>query len=484
MMKLQSIFKFLLVAGIAFTAVACESYRNEHMEEYQTMSYFRNGGEQSIALYRTGEDGFYTLSICKGGRDLEGTITLELIPLDEDRMALYNAANYTTYTAIPQYLFEFYEDDETTVIKDNPLVLSFAPNEAYKTVKVRMQTNYIKALMDSYPDREYVMGFQLFSAEGKISDDINILILKPEISIPYLMFSNPGVAAYTYDKNSSKENVYSNRVKFEIDRNRWDFDCTLEVKDAAWLRSYNAAHGTDYELLPRSNYSMPSTLHFEKGVMEKEFSVTVNRQDMPALHNYVIPIAVGRASKDEFVAWESDDANEYIYMLQVLMTPDQREIQESQLSAFYEGKEGFSIANLVDGDTGTYWASPGSARYGGWAGDAEWGFYFDINLESQISAFVLGYHPSNNAVRCPTRIKLGVSNDGVNWTLVADVATTDMRNLRTWHDLPLVKLDYKFRYIRMGLLETYINDTVQPLNIDAVDMTCEVSELRLYADAN
>lgn len=483
MKSIRNIAVALLVAAIGLSS--CEDHRRDYMEDYLTMAYFRNGGEQEISLYRTGEDGFYNLVVCKSGADLQGTITVEMIPMNQDAVTIYNSMNYTDYTAIPRYLYSFWTEDEKTEITANPLVLTFGPDQSSQVVKVRMQTNAIRALMDVFPDRTYVLGFQLFSAEGKVSDQINLLVLTPHIEVPYLNFSNTGVYSYTFDKNSPKENVYSNIVKFGVDQNRWDFTCNLEVKGASWLDSYNAAYGTDYELLPAALYEAPASIHFEEGVTEKPIDVKIFTQGMPALRNYVVPLAVKNTSKQEFVPYVSEDPDEYIYMLHVLMTPEQLTLQSSQLSGFYNGKGDNVLANLVDGNDNTIWQSPGSYKSGGWAGDATWGFYIDIDLgEHPLDAFVLGYEASAIAVRCPTRIAIGVSNDGVNFKMVADVATADMQYLTGWHDLPLVKLDSKVRYIRMGLLETYINDTVQPLNIDTVDMTCEVAEIRLFGAAN
>lgn len=464
-----------------------------------TMSYFRNGGEQALPLYRTGEDGWYSIPVCKSGRDLAGTISVEIVPMEQSSMDIYNAVNYTDYTVIPRDLYSFYKEDETTLITDNPVSIDFAADESAKVVKVRIKTSDLKILMDAFPKRNYVIGLQLFSAKGKVSDDINLLLIKPGMSVPYLGFSNNGVYSYTYSRKAyagveTKSEAYSNRVKFSIDRNNWDFDCRLGVHDAAWLADYNASHGTDYELLPSKFYDPMPTLKFTKGETEVPFDITIyakkDGESIPALRNYALPVCVKGAyvdnvEKPEFVPYEAEDQNESTFMLQVVMTPDSLSIQPAQLSAFYDGKGDFLKENIVDGDPKTYWASPGSYKYGGFPGDAKWGFYFDIDLTGNpLDAFVLGYLPNNIPVRVPTRIIVGVSDDGVNFTEVLDEHKEDMHFRIGWYDLPLVKLDHKVNYIRFGLLETFINDTIQPLNIDTVDMTCELAEIHIYGDTN
>ena len=206
---------------------------------------------------------------------------------------------------------------------------------------------------------------------------------------------------------------------------------------------------------------------------------------MPKLRELVIPVAIKSSSKAEFVPYTSSEADEYVYMLQVLMNSDTPIVlTENQITAFYNGTVGHTFDLLVDGSESTYWASPGSAKYGGFPGDPDWGFYFDIALDNPLSVFVLQYCAASIPVRCPTRIKLGVSDDGVNYTLMKDVANENMRNLSGWYALPLVKRSTPFNYIRVGLIETYINNGIQSLIIDDVDMTCEVAELKLLGSEN
>ena len=485
-MKFKFIYTTLIAGAALLFATACYDYRNENMEEYQTMVYFRNGGEQSLALYSTGEDGYYAIPICKGGRNLEGTISVQVLAFDDTRVALYNAANYTNYSAIPSELFSFLKEDGQTPINENPDTVEFGPDDASKVIYVRMNTVAVGQLMAANPDKKYILGFQLFSND-KVSDGVNYLLLTPEIEVPYLSLSTTGVESYSYDASNTPAGIdYSNRVKLKIDSNRWPFTCYLEVKDEAWLEQYNAEHETNYDLLPAEFYEMPTELEFPVRTTEVEFNITVKPEGMPKLRELVIPVAIKGCSKEEFVPYTSDEADDYVFMLQVLMNSDTPiNLYASQITPFYEGTTGHKYDSLVDGDEKTYWASPGSAKYGGFPGDSEWGFYFDIELENPLSVFVLNYCASATAVRCPSRIKLGVkTNADDDFTLMKDVAYENMRNLTGWYALPLVKRSTPFKYIRVGLIETYINNGVQSLVIDAVDMTCEVAELKLYGSEN
>ncbi|MBR1574223.1 MAG: carbohydrate-binding protein, partial [Bacteroidales bacterium] len=60
----NSIFNSILLAGAVLGGLtACEDSRNAYLEDYQTMVYFRNGGQQEISVYQTGEDAYYSVPV-------------------------------------------------------------------------------------------------------------------------------------------------------------------------------------------------------------------------------------------------------------------------------------------------------------------------------------------------------------------------------------------------------------------------------------
>ena len=98
---MKKLLKYMLPAVLALlAATACEDHRSDYLEDFQTMVYFRNGGEQSITLYRTGEEGVYKIPVCKSGRNLSGTAEAEVIPFDDAAMAIYNIQQETDYRLV------------------------------------------------------------------------------------------------------------------------------------------------------------------------------------------------------------------------------------------------------------------------------------------------------------------------------------------------------------------------------------------------
>ena len=481
-MKTRLIPILLLLTGAVALLGACTDHRDDHMEEFQTMVYFRNGGEQSLTLYRTGEDGFYRVPVCKSGRDLEGTAKAVVIPFDEAQMSMYNTQQEKSYTLIPKNLYAFVDENRQKLSDQEKVELSFGSSDAYKLVYVSLKTVELSALMEANPDKEYVLGLQVF-AEGNVSDEINLIVLRPDIEVPVVSLVNPGEEIHKYTSASATEETYHNTLTLNMDENLWDFDCTIEVADAAWLEEYNYNNAKAYVLLPESAYTLSATqLHFAKGALDANFDVTIDRTTMDMLKEYALPIVVTECSKSEFVI----DAEKNYYLLHVRLDPDQITLTADmvEVSANHEG-DGTGAPALVDGDVTTYWHSP-------WSGsvtnaDPVYGIYVDISLKSPLSAIVLSYCTrAGNANGVPTHVVIGVSNDKSNWTVIegGDVATEEMASAGAaqWITLPVMKHTSSFKYIRFGIAESVAGDLT--VNYTSSPKWTALAALELYGTSD
>lgn len=482
MKTILKISGILLFAATALLAASCADHRNDNMEEFQTMVYFRNGGEQSLTLYRTGEDGFYRVPVCKSGRNLEGVANAVVMPFDEAQMASYNIKNETSYTLMPSNLFSFVDADRKALADQQKIQLSFDSDEAYELVYVSIKTVALSALMEANPDNEYVLGLQVFSDQN-VSEGINYIILSPDIEIPMISLVSPGVEVHKYTSDSQMEETYTNTVSLNMDENLWDFDITIAAKDAAWLTEYNNANNKAFELLPANCYTIPvTTLHFAKGTLEVPFSVTVNRGNMDMMKEYALPVQVTACSKSEFSIKE--DAKNFI--LNVRLDPDQITLTADmvEVSANQSG-DGTGAPALVDGDRDTYWHSP-------WSGsitnaDPVYGVYVDITLKTPLKAITFNYCTrTQNANGVPTHVVVGVSNDKTSWTVLdgGDVATEEMASAvgGQWISLPVMKHTSTFKYIRFGVAESVAGDL--RVNYASSPKWTALSELQLFGTAN
>ncbi|MDE5890998.1 MAG: DUF1735 domain-containing protein [Bacteroidales bacterium] len=450
----------LLCGACLCTLPGCDDSWNEYMEDYQTLFYFRNGGEQSITLFKIGEDTVYDIPVCKGGRDIAGTGTVRISVMEQAQIDIYNMSNETNYVQLPSDYYSFLTDTEFT----------FSPDDSYKVASVQMKTDEISELQQAASGQTYILALQLYS-DGTVSPGINTILICPSIDIVLVSLATSGIESYAYTSDSPTENVYSNSVSINTD-NRWDFSCGLEVCEESWLEAYNEENMTSYVMLPEGSYSIPQSVDFKSGSRSSAFNVTVNRSSMSLLTEYVLPIRLAECTKTQFEINEDQS----IYMLNVRLDPDQIALDESMFSSPYTEStyvDGGGLPALCDG-TVDYWHGNYSKVLDG---DPVYGNYIDIALNEELSDIVLKYQVrSTNGNFAPVHIVIGVSVDGENWTAIGEVSDGLSRVAGDWNTLPPFHSDTAFKYIRFGCAESAAGVLTGSCN----GISFALSELELY----
>jgi len=483
--KRFTILGLIFLAAAPMLSVSCTDHRDDYMEDFQTMVYFRNGGEQELTLYQTGENGFYAVPVCKAGRDLEGTAKAIVMPFDEAQMAMYNVKYETEYTLIPADYFRFTDVDRTPLAEQNRVELKFSSKDPYLLVYLSLDTKKLATLFESHPDNEYVLGLQVFADEN-VSEEINLIVLKPGIEVPYLAMLTPGVESYRYTGESPDDPTYpNNKVTLNLDENHWDFTCSLTTGDQAWLTAYNHENGKDYSLLPKAAFKLSTTeLTFKEGDLEASFDITIYRRNgLEMLTEYALPILLSGCSKEEFRIDESKN----LYMLIVRVDPDQIELSSdmvkvSHSESSYAGDAGGAAA-LVDGKETTHWHTPWTSEVKD--PDPVYGMYIDIALKSELKTIVFEYFTRySNDNGKPLHVVVGGSKDGNSWTILegGDAATTEMASAGAgeWVSLPVMKGTTSFKYVRLGIAESASGD----LRVPASGAFTALGEIRLYGTAD
>ena len=429
-------WKTILFCGLLLTGLSsCEDSRDAYLEDYQTLVYFRNSGEQVVSLYLTGENTTYNIPICKSGRDLEGTADAQIVAMDQAQLDIYNLENGTSYAQIPADCYKFLTEKS----------FAFSSDEAYQVASVEIMTNAVQALQEAHPELDYVLGLQIYSSQP-IRESVNLLLLNLEIAVPQLSFTKSGLVQSYYTGGSPMVNTYENSVSLNID-NHWDFTCDLEVLDQEWLDAYNEENGTSYMMLPAGAYEIPSQVSFASGTSSAAIEITVDRSSLSLLQEYLLPVRLANSSKTEF----STDGDTAQYMLNVRIDPDQISLTADMFSSpFTNTGDGQGYAALVDGDVSenSWWHSV----YDGTAGDPVWGFYLDIALNEPLSAIVISYATRSNPNAVPADIRIGVSNDGTTWTEIGRVNKGLPTEKLTWATLPPFSSPETFTYVRFGVV--------------------------------
>jgi len=438
-------YKALLLFGVCLLGyTACEDPRNEHLEDYQTLFYFRNAGEQSVTLYKIGENSVYDIPVCKAGRNITSTGEVTVSAMDQAQMDIYNLANETDYAILPETYYKFISDSKMT----------FGADDRYKIAKVEMDTDRISELQQSAKDKTYVLALQLH-ADAKVSDNGNLLIINPTIQIPTLTFSRPGLLELYYTSASPEHNEYSNNVVLDMD-NRWDFSCELKTRDQQWLDEYNSTNGTEYVMMPDDMYTFPSKSTFATGSNRSEFKVSIDRTKMELLKEYALPVHISSCTRNEFFL-DAPNAN-VLYMAR--LDPDKVELTENMIDSPFthvHGTDGQGIPGLCDGDTNTYWQSEWGAEV---TTDQTYGIYIDFSLPEPLSSIIVKYCTRNSTYtnNIPQGIVIGASNDKENWTVIGEVMSGLPTKEMTWATLPVMSSKTSFRYIRFGIAVTANGD--------------------------
>ena len=457
------LFCGMLLAG----ATSCEDSRDAYLEDYQTLVYFRNSGEQVVSLYLTGENTTYDIPICKSGRDLTATADARIEVMDQAQLDIYNLSNGTRYAQLPAECYKFLT--ETT--------FTFSSKDAYKVARVELETGAVQALQAQHPELDYVLALQVYSSK-KISESVNLLLLSMEIGIPQLSFGTSGLVQSFYTTSSPVVNTHENEVTLNID-NHWDFTCDLEVLGQEWLETYNAEQGTSYALLPAGSYTVPEQVSFTTGSNSVSMEISVDRSNLTLLQEYLLPVRLTNSSKTEF----STEGESGLYLLNVRMDPDKVALTADMASSPYTNAgDGQGTAALFDGDVSA--ASWWHSYYGGGpVGDPEWGYYIDITLNEPLSAIVLRYATRSNPNAVPADVRIGVSNDGTSWREIGRVNSGLPTGALEWATLPAMSSEESFTHIRFGVVtsaggaggdltvETYSCVSLSEMELYGVDLT-------------
>lgn len=442
MKKIRFIFILASVVGLA-SLWSCEDYTREYLDEYDTMVYFRNGGEQTITLYSVGNNAKYDISICKSGSNIDASATARIVTMAQSQLDIYNMANETNYVQMPDECFEFLTATE----------FSFESFDPYQVAVVELKTDKIREYQDAAgAGIQYVLGLQVYSPQ-KVSPDINRLILRPEIDVPVVSFEVKGEDVYNYTTEGPEENVHTGTLTLNMPASsvEWDFDCTVEALGQDWLDAYNQENGTEYQLLPAGKFKLPETIHFEAGKATAQFDVSINRAGFALFEYFAVPMRLSGCTKPELQI-DADAVYVIVVRLEAALAPVA--LTENKLdipNEFTAGNEG-SVDALVDGDPTTYWHS----HYGSEIeADEVYGVYIGVALDSPLNVVRFTYWTrSSNDNGVPKKIRIGVSNDGEEWEQIGEVSSGLPEKAGESYVLPTFYRNESFKYVRFGIVES------------------------------
>ena len=302
-MKKNKILISFVVLLTLISAACTDDGKEDYLDEFDTILYFRNSGELPATFYATGDDAVYELIVNKAGVNRSAVATVDVQSLTDEALAQYNAVQRTDYKALPQDCYEY--DVEK---------LNFLSSDSYKDVRVTLKTDKIGKLQKT-DAANYVIPLQLCNGTDSVNAQKQYAFIIPEVHIPTIGFENSGYVNKTLTNDESKVETVSTNIVLPV-KDVWGLQCELEIDKAA-LDLFNKESGMNYELLQEEYYQLKKTIIFENGKMIAPVEILIDKTVMN-YGTYVLPLTITSVSKDDF---EVDEAKKTILLGISLIPP-------------------------------------------------------------------------------------------------------------------------------------------------------------------
>lgn len=427
-MKKNIILSSLL---LGFILISCEDNKEQYLDQFSTITYFRNSGIEDLTLYKTGMDTDYNVIVNKAGSNLQTATSVNVLLMSDVEVNYYNQQNATNYHALPANCYQ---------IKGGT-TLNFEPGETYKKVEIVFKTNTIDHLINSSPNQEYILPLQLGESTDSINSNKKTLFIKPQVLIPTIYFEKRGMDEHLYDGDGTDKLTYSYQVGMSI-KNQWAFDSDIVIDEKA-IDDYNKNNGTDYKLLDKEAYTIPTTLSFVPAANSVEFEVKIDCSKL-SFGAYALPMKLSKPSNENFAA----DDNTLIFGVVYKAPKIPLRVDMLYCNHPQGGSEG-NLASLLDDDIKTYFHSS-------YATNTPKGHYLQVNLDEPTQSFQYSFTTrETNGNGNPVGTVVQVSADGETFIEVAHITRGLPTGAKMVYLSPIFKPTSPFKHIRL------INDGAQ-----------------------
>lgn len=440
------IYSFLFL-GTIISLNSCkeDSFEDLIPQKYEKILYLKTNGQQNLTLFNDGSNVDYTVTVGKTGSNPAATALAQLKIMTQaeiDRDEHYTGNNYTVFSS-DCYIYK-------------TQTLDFKSSETYKSITLQLiPEKMVEEIHASEnPDAVFILPVRLTSQTDSVNTDKCDLILKPKITELGITFKK---GSKTINLSDNKENS----IIFETDiamvagvQNTWDFTADMEVlTDQSILDKYNSDNNTSYLMIPTEAIGDIEAAVFESGNNESASTVTIRRDHLSKGYTYLLPLRLKAITEYENIA-VSDKVFYGIVEYPLDMVKDKIALTTAMLADPFGcgGGDGTVLANLVDGETSTYYHT----QYGKAVGDVTYGQPVDITLPNPMRSVMFSYTTrTQNGNGTPLLIKLFISNDGNAW----DELTTISSGLpnyvaRASYTSKVFAAAQEFKYLRFSVMSS------------------------------
>lgn len=429
-MNMKRAYEYLLSALclLAFGACTDDGDYSAHIpDNYRKIVYFKDAGWIDLELFARSEYE-HNFTIVKAGGDpsLAVDCVVEVMP-QPDLTELYGEADNRNYRVLPAGTYRLSERR-----------FRIPAGEFYATAKVSIDPAEILKVQTMQPDAEFVLPLRLLSGADSVNVNNNVVLYRVnEISTPVLKFGAGRLSTFA----ETAVRTIGLPVGFEgVSKNFWDFSCRVSLaRDAAQLvADFSEREGVEYMLLPDDNWYISSDgrLAFASNdeTSSKSAMLSIYKEGLDDDLNYLLPLRITDCTNEEF---DLSDEPLFVTIFSGELSENNRVALTADMlySSFTEDRpendpEVNKLANMLDGDPATIWHT----NYGWDKGvRLDWrteegtgpqeGYYFDISLDTPLSAFKFQYLTRDArstvgaGIPCAIRV-YAKAEDDKQWTLV------------------------------------------------------------------
>ena len=410
----NNIFKIIIFFLALVSLGACDDGCEDYLDQYESILYFKNNGEQHVTIYDTSNEASCEFTVIRAGYNSKKYSTVDVSVLDAVNIQIYNAENETDYKLLPDNCFKL----ETPT-------LAFEDTDNHKKVKAFFYIDKIKELDKA----NYILPLVLNNSSDDINIDKRQIFIVPDIVTPYLYFEKSGYQPYKAEEGGETSFDITIPISMPMENN-WDFDCTLKINPEL-LTAYNETNHADFELLPDNCYTLAEKVSFVSGKSTSIATVKINIPDDLKFGKYMLPIELSECSMPTFDIKEG--TNTYlagiVYQKHIDITElEEIKLTESMISSNARTEDFESLdprtqlVNIIDGDINTsfhsYWA------FHGYPSDFSEFPYIQVELPHVYSGFKFSYitrtaaNGSNNGNANPQELNIYTSENGIDFTLL------------------------------------------------------------------
>lgn len=431
----------LLIGTLLFCMTSCDDNKSEFLDDYSTILYFVQSGEQELPIYRTGENTTLSISVNKAGSNLSTSSSAQVVALTQEELDAYNAANFIAAELIllPS---ECYQILTSTSVQ-------FGSKELNKFVDIDFLIDKVEALGSNAELTKYAFAIKLVSEVDSVNDTKNIVVYRPQVLTPTVFFEKTGYIHSDIDESRGTTSEIYQSIALPI-KNKWDFYCDVDVR-SDWVDEYNQENSSAYTLLPASAYKLEGDgiVTFTTKDPYKRMKISVDAVGLP-YGNYLLPLHLASCSIETFEI--DNDRNTSFYgfkyapALSKLSKIDLKGKLSSPHSHPGSGSDSQGVAALIDGDPETYFHSNYTSP--------QPNPYIQVDLGQKYSAVNFDYITRSGIENGnPQEIQIQVSNNGTEYVNLESVSGLPT-GMAARYTSPVFVSAESFRYVRIVVTQS------------------------------